>query len=358
MIDYLSGRIRLPVAMPALLPCDHVMKASWDGEVRWLQQCRVQVPGSFEASFSIGSPSTTELVFQGNPVKFLQGHNLYGPSEPAQLLWEALRRIEELPGTFPCSLAQMGLYGPESLLWCTELSRVDVTFMELVERESDIGSFLRAIQVTGRLQGRGKSGLGKTYDRGGGVVFGDSTGKSFTHRQIVCYSKGRDIVAHPLPALMLRGEILEWVNRCIRWEVRLGRNYLRKSGLRALENWTPETAGKEWSAMMARMDFSGADLEPEGLDQLPPRLQMVYHSWRSGADISQLSSKATFYRRVKELREALNVDVSRPCPTEPTAEIVPFRRRIQLRPAARPRWADQIDQELRQAGAFVFGNVA
>jgi len=358
MIDYLRGRIRLPVPLPCTVHDGHFMSVDALGGVQTVTAKRKRVVGSFEAVMMLRAPSTGEIEFEGNPAKFLQGHNLYGTDDPIALLWAALCRIEATPGALPCKLADIGLVSADGLSLYTELSRVDCTAMFLLDTPGDVDAFLRAAQVAGRLRDRGRSGLGKAY-AGGGVVFGDASGKSFTHRQIIWYSKGRELQKNSLPEpFMGRDDAMGWVKRTLRCEVRLGRNYLKKAGLRVLSDWSAEKTASEWRSMVDRMDWNEADVQPANLDGLSPTLRGVHAMWLTGADLSQVYPRRTFYRHRSAILKALSVDISIPCPKEPTAHVVPIKRRIELKLAGRPPWADEIDAELRKAGAFVFDQVA
>jgi II/X family phage/plasmid replication protein len=289
------------------------------------------------------------LEFSGNPAKFLQGHNLYGRTDPIHLLWDALRRIEG-SGALPCSLAYLGLSSPAILGECTSLSRVDCTVMLLGRTWWDVETALRSLRVAGRLRDRGKSGLPYPWDKGGGVTFGAKPGSSARHRSITFYSKGEDVMVHPLPSPMADDdEVNDWVKRCLRCEVRLGGNYLRKRGLRCLSAWTDETALEQWNEMMARMDMNGSDEQPAAFADLPAHLQTAYGAWLGGMDLRSILSKPTFYRQRQAILKAIDVDIAIPRPTEPTAQVVPIRRIIELEPAGRPSWADRIERALSEA---------
>lgn len=98
--------------------------------------------------------------------------------------------------------------------------------------------------------------------------------------------------------------------------------------------------------MMERIDMNGSDEKPEALEQLPAHLQAAYGSWLAGMDLRSMFPRNTFYRKRSGILKALGVDIAIPRPADPTAQIIPFRRVIELRPAGRPAFADRIDQLL------------
>lgn len=351
MIDWLS--VRIPVTLPSPINGGWFVKVDRDGTIETQTPKRLTVAGSFASSLSVRAPSTSELEVSGNPCKFLQGHNLYGTDDPVALLWATLQRLETLGGVFPCSLAEMSLCGPESLSMAT-VSRIDCTAMLQLDTPGDVLSWLRSAHATGTLTHRGR-GVWKE----GTLVYGDAAGRSATHSQIVLYAKGQEVTAHPLPCMMMTdAEVLDWTNRCLRAEVRLGRNFLRKVGLRSLGKWNAEVSAKMWSEKMARLDFNEGAGKPAMIEQLPRSLRVVYSAWTSGADLREMFSRATFYRHRRQLLDLAHVDIAIPPPEVPTAEIIPIKRVLEALPAGRPAWADRIDQQLRDAGAIVLPSAA
>ena len=349
MIDYLAGRIILPRPLPRPIDGGHFVSIDEDGTVERATAKRKWVAGSFEAGMHIRAPGIHELEFTGNPAKFLQGHNLWGPSDPRELLWDALQRIEA-SGALPCSLASLGLSTPDAMACHTQLSRVDCTCMMLADSLGDVLLALRSLRVAGRLRDRGRSGLPHPWQRGDGVSFGSKPGKSMTHRSITFYSKGQDAIVHPLPGpMMADAETIEWTNKSLRCEVRLGRNYLKKRALRELHQWTEKSALGEFEQVFERMDMNGSDEQPAALADLPAHLQTSYGAWLGGMDLQSILSKRTFYRHRQAILEAVSVDIAIPRPTEPTAQLVPIKRIIELRPAGRPPFADRIERLLSQA---------
>lgn len=349
MIDWLTARLRLPMRLPKPIDGGKFVRIDENGQVEVTTPRRKYVQGSHEAGLMLRAPSVYEIEISGNLVKFLQGHNLWGTNDPVVLLWAVLQRLEAL-GIFGCSLGSLGISSPSLMAYCTELSRVDCTVMLLAETLGDVRSALRSLRVSGRLRDRGESGLPHAWEKGEGVTFGAKPGKSARHRSLTFYSKGLDVKVHPLPNVMAADEELRnWVDRCLRSEVRLGSNYLRKSGLRCLSDWTDETALCEWEKMMARMDMNGSDEQPAALANLPAHLQVTYAAWVSGADLRSILSKPTYYRQRQAILEATGVDIAIPRSTEPTAQIVPIKRIIELQPAGRPSFADRVEATLAAA---------
>lgn len=351
MIDWITCRV--PVTLPAPIAGGHTVTLDRAGNVERTTPHRLSVPGSFESSLTIRAPSTTELEISGNPVKWLQGHNLYGPDDLRGLLWAVLARLEPHLG---CSLADAGLLGPHSLDDAI-LTRIDVTSMLQLGSGLDVLSWIRSAYATGSARRRGRGVM-----KEGTLVYGDATGKNFTRWQIVIYSKGQEVADHHLPApMMADAEVLNWVNRCLRVEVRLGRLELAKQGLRNLKGWTPVAAGKMWSSKVASLSFNDqATPDVADLEKLPKHLRGTYAQWKLGADLRSLLSKPMFYRHRAAIMELTSVDVAVPpaSASTATAKIVPIRRALEAVPVGRPAWADRIDRDLRAAGAHILPSAA
>lgn len=349
VIDWVT--IRIPCRLPAPIAGGWTIKLSSDGTERSRTPHRMSIEGSHSASLTIRAPSTSELEISGNLVKWLQGHNLYGTDDLKELVWAALERLEPFLGG---NLGAIGL-GSLSALSNAIVTRVDCTYMLQLDSPGDVLSWIRSAHATGSACRRGRGVM-----REGTLVFGDATGRSFARWQIVIYSKGQEIGAHPLPAPMRDdSEVLEWTSRCLRVEVRLGRLELEKKGLRALSGWRTASTGMMWSEKVGTLTFNDeAKSDNVDLLGLPDHLRGTYAQWKLGADLRQSMKKAKFYRHRAFIRGLTSVDIAVPPSAKPTATVVPIKRTLEAQPVTRPPWADRIDAELRQTGAVILGSAA
>lgn len=358
MIDYL--RCRVPITLPRPIDdgCSVVFDINGVALRRTPFRKKLPSPGSYSASLHVRSVSSGELEIEGNPVKWLQGHNLYGTDDLPALLWTALEHILKSPeiGT---TLAQCGIRSLHDID-ATVITRVDLTYMLALETPGDVQAWIRSAYSNGSANRRGRGVM-----KGATLVFGDAEGKSFTRWQIVIYSKGQEIEAHPLPAFMMNDPaVLQWVQRALRVEVRLGRLELEKQGLRRLAGWltsadAPPDTPSMWRSKVAQLDFNNSAETHFDLETLPRSLRAVFVAWQAGADPRNLLSRPTFYRYRRQLQDVAGVDIAIPLPpAPPTAQIVPIKRVLEARPAGRPDWADRIDAELRAAGHTVLSSAA
>lgn len=348
MIDYLTCRVMLPRPLPRTIDDGCTIRRAQDGSVRQVTAHRLGIVGSFEASLQLRSVSLTELEVQGNPAKFLQGHNLYGPSDLLQLLWDALSvALPASPAS--CTLADVGVHSPAFLEGV--VTRVDLTHMFTLASEADVTAWLRTAELTAHIGRRGKGVM-----EGNTLVMGHAGGKSFTRWQIVLYGKGSEVRRRPLPAPMREHTgVMEWVARNLRVEVRFGRLELEKLGFRKLSMWSAQGADgcdEMWRSKVEQLEFNLQDREFD-CETLPRQLRTTYVAWTTGADLRNLLSKTTFYRNRSQLLKLAGVDISVPPPIQPTAEIIPLRRFIEVKPCGRPDWADEVDAILRASPGHV-----
>ena len=352
MIDYLTCRIVLPRPLPRPIADGCTVRHAQDGSVRQVTPHRLGIVGSYEAALQLRSVSHTELELQGNPAKFLQGHNLYGPSDLLALLWDALSIA--LPIAAGCTLADAGIASPADLDGV--VTRVDLTHMFELGSEADVTAWLRTAELVAHIARRGKGVM-----HGNTLVMGSASGKSFTRWQIVLYGKGSEVRARPLPAPMMQHpSVLTWVARNLRVEVRLGRLELEKQGLRQLSRWASFSSADcddLWRSKVEQMEFNLGEREFD-TSSLPRQLRTTYVAWTTGADVRNLLSRATFIRYRRQLLKLAGVDISVPPPSQPTAEIIPLRRVIDVRPCGRPDWADEVDALLLQGGGHVLSRAA
>lgn len=347
MIDWLT--VRVPCRLPRPIDGGRFLRLNRAGEVETATPLRLSVPGSFSSSLTVRAPSIGELEISGNPAKWLAGHNLYGSDCLKTLLWATLERLATLPDVLPWSLPSIGLHGPESLSEA-RVTRVDVNYMALMDAPADVASFVRSASQTGSWGHRGKGAF-----REGTVVYGRGSGRNRARSELVIYDKGSEVVDHKLPGMMAEDpEVLAWVKRCLRVELKLFRLTLQELGLGSVEGWSEGMAPKVWRSAVEKLTFSDAAASGAvDLMELPKMFRSTVAFWKTGEDVRKLLSKPTYYRHRKAIRELTGLDIALPPPPRPIANVVPLKRVLEARFVARPPWADRIDAQLREAGAIV-----
>lgn len=327
MIDWL--KLRLALDAKGFLPSASMLWLSPDGSVDRLKLIGQRVAGSYEGRVSVSvCPVTGWLVIEGNPSKFFQGHNVFGPDDIFLLSHAMIWRV----------LPRLGLDAYSSgLLQELSCSDVEVSRIDLTE-SFDFGSLanarsvIRALSQSATLSSRGRGVLSE-----GTVYFG----KHSRRYALKAYAKGVEILSprgRLCPTLPNADKVIEFAQPLVRIEAVLRSMELKDRKLSRLSDWR----GVDVSALGA--DYrsglvisENAVMSDSALDALPQKLRPVYLSWKSGADMRRHLSRATFFRYRKALL-AYGVDIAL-VQANPLANVVPLVRILEGRPVGVPEWA-------------------
>lgn len=180
----------------AVIPCHHegrigdgrVISIDDDGEIQWETVKRKSVEGSFSSKVHIKTHDINSILIDGNPAKFLQGHNIFGTNDLLGLNIEFFRRICETCGLSPTTedinAWREGNY---------QLLRVDITTSFKLPSQNDVMSWLRAASGLSR----GKHQAVSAYS--GETIY---LGQNSRRISLKIYNKWRELKKHPLPELL------------------------------------------------------------------------------------------------------------------------------------------------------------
>lgn len=335
MIDWLSFSIQLPHPHGAL-DDGRVLVISKDGEIektamRWAEMScpswdarwRVRIAGGW-------------LFFQGNPLKWFQGHNLWGgenvPEMISRILWEIQGlHLENLELQWPdFNTLKKSIIQPKNYKHCT-ISRVDLTRMVALPSRVDAVAWVRALGETATMSYRGRASM-----TGGTVYFGKTSRRS----AMKVYPKGpefdRALPKFPDEVISL---LRAYADCAVRFEAVVRGEDLKKRGLRWPTGWNSDSAGALWGEMMEKIQFAeNVKMTDEEERFLPSKVRATYRLWRDGHDLPSLLPRRTFYRHKKLLAEhGINILASRP--KIEASNILPFVRKIEAQPMGVPDWA-------------------
>ena len=327
MIDYVSG----------FFPCKHdpsklisglVMSFDALGNNEWTVNKKLSVEGSHSSKIQLQSHSENLVYFTGNPVKFLQGHNLFGTNDIRrlmQLFFDELLKQEPLglcPDSFQYNLIQDGHY---------ELTRVDINESWHLNNSTEVQAWIRAVGDTAYLKhrGAGQFSAGTAY-----------FGKTSRRWGLKCYSKGSEIRAkgHKLPPELCTPEMLEYADKSLRIEAFIRQLELKRRNLNVLSNWDIDTPTELLLEYISKLEMSGVYmLKDDVLNSLPNRLRLTYQAWLNGDDLKTVLSRPTFYRYRKQILE-YGIDISTKSPKEKN-NVIPLIRVLEAKPVGIPDWA-------------------
>lgn len=327
MIDWVSCEIRCNHD-PSKLISGLVMSFDAEGNNEWTINKNLSVEGSYSSKIQVKSISDSVIYISGNPVKFLQGHNLFGTDDLTYLMGRFFDRlIQSDIGLNPTddqydSLQSGGYF----------LTRVDCTQTWHLKNSKDVMAWIRAVGETAFLKRRGS-----------GQFSGDTAyfGKNSRRWSVKCYSKGNEIMArgHKLHSDLAIPEMLDYADKSLRIELVIRSLELKRLQLNVASHWNADTAKMLLQSMfLDNLEMSDVYmLKDDVLDSLPPRLRLTYQAWLNGDDLKSVLPRPTFYRYRKQILE-YGIDISTKSPKEKN-NVIPLIRVLEAQPVGIPDWA-------------------
>ena len=337
MIDWLS--LVVPLAHAESINGGHVVALKPDGEIDWRCVKRCSVEGSFSTTLQVRTATHTlercsHLEISGNPVKFVQGHNLWGTDDVPALVVATIEAVASSLGLLPSEEDRAAWHAGR-----VQITRIDLTESFHLDNRAQVLAWLRAAEQTAHLSHRGRGQLVK----GSTLYFG----KNSRRWSLKLYSKGQEITAkgHGQDAILALPSAREWADRTLRAELTLRSMELKRMGRDMLSGWF-EDDGLPSETVTARLlrERLGAmtmtttsSLSAEVLDGLRPALRLAYQSWESGSDLRAILPHRTFYKYRAELLPH-GIDIATLVPRE-VSNVVPLFRTLEAVPASIPDWA-------------------
>lgn len=336
MIDWLT--LLAPMPHPEPISSGHVLSIGAGGEIEWQSTKRRKVEGSFSTGLQVRTAThtpdrCTHLEISGNPVKFFQGHNLWGTSDLPSLVYETLSAVASF----------LGLHVTDETrrLWragLVQVTRVDVTESFHLANRAQVLSWLRSAEQTAHLSHRGRGQLVK----GTTLYFG----KNSRRWSLKLYAKGQEIEAkgHGQDSILDLPLAREWADRTLRAELTLRSMELKRLGLDTVTAWLPvDGVPFDLSALLSErlgdMTMTTTETIPaEVFESLRPAVRTALAAWESGSDLRSMLSRPTFYRYRSELLKH-GVDIAVLKPKEAVSNVVPLHRVLEAKPVTAPDWA-------------------
>lgn len=311
MIDWISGSIEATEGLHGhpLYDTGSLLRIDPQGSCEKLSSLALPVEGSHDSRLTVRSPRGHDLYLSGNPTKYFQGHNLFGPLDPLALFFAMGIEVREKIGLFP-SVSTWESYrfsGPR-------MSRLDITrSYRFPGGASQAREWLRAYGATGRSK------------HGAASVSRESTvyyGKQSTRWTMKLYHKADELESrkkgHKLSERIpyeYRRKLQEWAQGVVRFELTLRRPELEKI------HRTNDSLHTVWQTYFDRITWNeNSTMSDQNLlvDSLPQHLKITFHAWRSGADLRAVLTTPTFYRQRREIMAATGVDIAVPPAEKPT----------------------------------------
>jgi II/X family phage/plasmid replication protein len=308
--------------------------------IEWRTEKRLSVRGSHESNIVIRSDHSkgrcSGIRLDGNPVKFLQGHNVWGSCDLGGLIASVLARV--LPQVAPELNIKPELYRVYAGL--AHLTRIDLNEMWDLGNSTRVQAWLRAAADASILKYRGR-----------GQFSGDTLywGKGSKRWFMKAYSKGLELRAHkfrnPQPDNPnLLKSVTDFADGLLRIELQLRALELEKLGLSTVSDWQDDTFQTVYTSYLSRLEFSENMIvanTPPDFEKLPPRLRGPVQLWYAGHDLKTLYPRATWYRYRSEILKATSLDIalSSPHKAEEVTNVVRLVTVLEAKPTVIPDWA-------------------
>ena len=328
MVDWITFKV--PFLYAGNLNGGNIFRTSRSGELEYKVNLRLGVKGSFDDKLSIrtedvsSSGNTSLISISGNPVKWFQGHNIFGSDDLNGLVYETVLAISEILESQQPSFILKGIFeGGYSV------SRVDINGMYYLKNRNEVLSWLTAAERTGR------SRHGTALSKGNTVYFG----KNSQRWSIKCYSKGQEIEKHKLPRDLHLDSLKDFADNKLRIELTLRQKELKKLDLINGSSWVDIDLWALYKEYAERIEMTAQRLEDYKLLDIPKFAKSSYIAWSAGHNPRDFVSKSKFYKDRKALLD-FGVDISILKPKEQvTDNVVPLRRVLELKPTGIPDWA-------------------
>jgi II/X family phage/plasmid replication protein len=331
MIDWITMRLR----------CSHdtsklfgglVVSMNSKGEVEWQTEKRVVVEGSHSKNITIRSYTDTTIEISGNPVKFLQGHNVFGTNDLVYLVNKTLDRLISLdlgltPTQEELEKIRKGVF---------HLTRVDVNEHFAFNSEQSAKSYLRAIANSANMRHRGAGQF-----RGDTLYFSPqsrrSVGKIY-HKGDEIHSRKKEHRLHD--DFLAIPELVDYATKSLRLELKILSTQLKEWELHLGYNWTLETPYYLLKKhFIGKLELSeNMPIQDTVLLSMPTHLRSSYALWEAGHDLKQLLSKRTYHRHRNDLRE-YGIDIGIIQESKPQNNIIPMISYLEVVPMGIPLWA-------------------
>lgn len=238
------------------------------------------------------------LRLSGNPSKFLQGHNVAGPS--VSLLGPVLQATVR---SFADGLRPLD--ADQETLPAVRRTRVDCNVHCDLGSHQAVHDWLKLAATTTR------SRHGRAIDSKGTVYWGQGS----TRWTFKAYCKHCELLQRPFSDPRLQAEFLNWTRTHLRLEVTLRRPELKDRGTLSEAVVWEFFSRLEVNAMKQGTSISDLNLRPA----TKAALQLWYDST---VELSSFYPRTTFYRYRKEIIKNAGIDVSLPR-VEQSADAMP-----------------------------------
>lgn len=281
------------------------------------------------------SPYKWRIYVSGNPIKFLQGHNIWGHNDLQALMFCFMEKLclqLQLPPMVTALLTQHAYTGNY------EISRIDLTESFTLPTIGDVRAWIRAASQVGT--GRNQS-VNSYKER---TLY---LGKNSRRMSIKVYAKGDEIRApkHRLPHQFddVKEQLQEYTDKLLRVELTLRSMALKDMGLHKGAYWRQGMIEHVYNEKIKKLELpENTTLSAADVLSLPLHLQGYLALWQAGHNLKEHLGKRNYYKVRNEIKERTGVDIKSP-PAGQKNNVVPLIKVITAEPAIIPDFAYEHD---------------
>lgn len=332
MIDWVTCKI--PFFYKGSLDAGQIISITKDGELEYSIGRRLPILGSYDSKLHIRTNdtdscgNTIEIELSGNPVKFLQGHNLFGSSNLLNLVYETVLKMD----------AYLGSSQPKNVLEQLKcgfytVSRVDINRMYSLRNRAEVLAFINVLANNSRTKARAPIMKGQT-------VYFNKDSKRWS---VKMYSKGQEINLprnKKLDSLILPPDLIDWADNKVRIELTLKSNELRERGLHLASEWRNINELDIFTDYVERIQMAKQSKVDNLVLTIKSRpVAATYQLWLDGNDPRLILPKNTYYRHRRALLEHdIDISILNTKEQQEVTNIVPLCKVLELKPAEFPHW--------------------
>jgi len=309
-----------------------IIKIDAKGEVEWQAPAWTEAEGSHSSTIRVFSDGhmlsdgrMTHLRISGNPIKFLQGHNIFGTDDLSIIMIQFMIKLSQILNikleSNDLELIRSGEYN---------LTRIDINYGFTLPARCDVLSWIRSAEH------KGKTRSGKSSRKGDTLYFGQHSRRW----SIKFYSKGGELEVHKLPETLLNTPLLKFADNILRAEIVFRSLELKRRNIQRAKNFTPSFVNALYQEYMSRLEMkSQHKLKDDIVANLPRHLQATYLLWQQGYDLKMTMKETTYYAHCGKLKK-YDIDINLP-PNDITKmdNVVPLIRVLEAKPVGIPQWA-------------------
>lgn len=288
MIDKLRFRVFRSRALD--LPSRKRWVSDLDGELTMIRDDGHRI-ASYSTSVSIRNIESL-VEIEGNPSKYLQGHNLCGTDDLQSTIKKMVRKIEQQG--YRCWLGNWFKY--------CELHEIHITQMVDMGTRQNKSDFMFHLCQLSRTRHRS----GQVFS-GESVYFGSNKSKLYYWR---IYDKEKEVAKREEKTILTKAD----VSSAVRAELILKRAELLRLGLTDPRKWTPDVLREVFLRYLDRIkiaegNVSAAPVPPPGMT---PKDLGIWTRWQARHDLSAGVCRATVMNWRARFKRLYGIDLALP----------------------------------------------